>query len=75
MDLQQQLIFNLLSKKEGYKVYYTIPKHKLNIGINKTVMFVIKDDEIVYLPPKDISQFHMKQACDNFIEKELENVR
>lgn len=75
MDLQQQLIFNLLSKKEGYKVYYTIPKYKLDIGINKTVMFVIKDDEIVYLPPKDISRFHMKQACDNFIEKELENVR
>ena len=71
MDLQQQLIFNLLSKKEGYKVYYTIPKHKLDIGINKTVMFVIKDDEIVYVPPKDVSQFHMKIACDEFIEKQI----
>ena len=75
MDLQQQLIFDLLSEKESYKVYYTIPKHKLDIGITKTIMFVIKDDEIVYVPPKGISQFHMKQACDDFIEKELENVR
>lgn len=75
MNVQQKLIFDLLSEKEGYKVYYTIPKHKLDIGINKAIMFVIKDDEIVYVPPKDISQFHMKVACDEFIEKELENVR
>lgn len=71
MDNQQQLIFDLLSEKEGYKVYYTILKHKLDIGINKTIMFVIKDDEIVYVSPKDISQFHMKIACDEFIETRL----
>lgn len=75
MNIQQKLIFDLLSEKEGYKVYYTIPKHKLDIGINKAIMFVIKDDEIVYLPTNKRSQFHMKRDCDEFIEKELENVR
>lgn len=71
MNLQQKLIFDLLSEKEGYKVYYTIPKHKLDIGINKTIMFVIKDDEIVYLPTNKRSQFHMKRACDEFIENQI----
>lgn len=32
-------------------------------------MFVMKDDEIVYLPKYVNSQFRMKQACDEFIEK------
>ena len=71
MNLQQKLIFDLLSEKEGYKVYYTIPKHKLDIGINKAIMFVIKDDEIVYLPTNKRSQFHMKRACDEFIENQI----
>ena len=71
MNNQQKLIFDLLSEKEGYKVYYTIPKHKLDIGITKTIMFVIKDDEIVYLPTNKRSQFHMKRACDEFIEKQI----
>ena len=71
MNNQQKLIFDLLSEKEGYKVYYTIPKHKLDIGLNKTIMFVIKDDEIVYLPTNKRSQFHMKRACDEFIEKQI----
>lgn len=74
MNLQQRLIFDLLSEKEGYKVYYTIPKHKLDIGINETIMFVIKNDEIVYVPKYVNSQFKMKRVCDKFIEKELENV-
>jgi len=71
MNLQQKLIFDLLSEKKGYKVYYTIPKHKLDIGINKTIMFVMKDDEIVYLPTNKRSQFHIKRACDEFIEKQI----
>ena len=44
-------------------------------GNEKTIMFVFKDDEIVYVPKYVNSQFKMKQACDDFIEKELENVR
>lgn len=71
MNVQQKLIFDLLTEKEGYKVYYTIPKHKLDIGITKTIMFITKDDEIVYVPPKGISQFHMKRACDEFIENQM----
>ena len=70
MDNQQQLIFDLLSEKDGYKIYYTIPKHKLDIGRTKAIMFVIKDDEIVYLPTNKRSQFHMKRACDEFIEEQ-----
>ena len=71
MNNQQQLIFDLISEKEGYKVYYTIPKHKLDIGINKMIMFVIKDDEIVYLPTNKRSQFHMKRSCDEWIEEQI----
>lgn len=71
MNNQQKIIFELLSEKKGYCVYYTIPKHKLDIGINKTIMFVMKDDEIVYLPTNKRSQFHMKRACDEFIENQI----
>lgn len=70
MSNPQKIIFEPLSEKKGYCVYYGIPKHSLSIRI-KTIMFVIKDDEIVYIPPKDISQFHMKRACDEFIEKQI----
>ena len=70
----KNITFELLSEKEGYKVYYTIPRHKLDIGISKMIIFVIKDDEIVYLPTNKRSQFHMKRACDEFIEKEIMNV-
>lgn len=34
-------------------------------------MFVLKDDEIMYVPKYIHNQFKMKQACDDFIEKEL----
>ena len=71
MNVQQKLIFDLLTEKEGYKVYYTIPKYKLDIGITKTIMFIIKDDEIVYVPTNKRSQFHMKRACDEFIENQI----
>lgn len=70
----KSITFELLSEKEGYKVYYTIPKHKLDIGINKMIMFIIKDDEIVYLPTNKRSQFHMKRDCDEFIEKQIMNI-
>jgi hypothetical protein len=32
----------------------------------------MKDDEIVYLPTNKRSQFHMKRACDEFIEERLQ---
>jgi hypothetical protein len=70
MNNQQKIIFEPLSEKKGYCVYYGIPKHSLSIRI-KTIMFVIKDDEIVFLPNNKTSQFRMKKECDEFIEKQI----
>ena len=69
MSNPKDLIFNLLSENNGYSIYYTIPRHNLDIGNSKTMMFVMKDDEIVFLPNNKRSQFHMKRECDEFIEK------
>lgn len=69
MSNPKDLIFNLLSEDDGYAIYYAIPRHNLDIGNNKTMMFVVKDDEIVFLPNTKRSQFHMKKECDEFIEK------
>ena len=69
MSNPKDLIFNLLSENNGYSIYYAIPRHNLDIGNSKTMMFVMKDDEIVYVPKYVNSQFRMKQACDEFIEK------
>ena len=69
MSNPKDLIFNLLSENNGYCIYYTIPRHNLDIGNSKTMMFVMKDDEIVFLPNTKRSQFHMKKECDEFIEK------
>ena len=69
MSNPKDLIFNLLSENNSYSIYYAIPRHNLDIGNSKTMMFVMKDDEIVYVPKYVNSQFRMKQACDEFIEK------
>ena len=69
MSNPKDLIFNLLSENNGYSIYYAVPRHNLDIGNSKTMMFVMKDDEIVYVPKYVNSQFRMKQACDEFIEK------
>ena len=69
MSNPKDLIFNLLSENNGYSIYYAIPRHNLDIGNSKTIMFVMKDDEIVYVPKYVNNQFRMKQACDEFIEK------
>ena len=69
MSNPKDLIFNLLSEDDGYDIYYAIPRHNLDIGNSKTMMFVIKDNEIVYVPKYVNSQFKMKQACDEYIEK------
>ena len=69
MSNPKNLIFNLLSEDDGYAIYYAIPKHNLDIGKCKTIMFVMKDDEIVYLPNTKRSQFHMKKECDEYIKE------
>ena len=75
MSNPKEIIFKLLSEDNGYNIYYAIPYGSIKLGNEKTIMFVFKDDEIVYVPKYVNSQFKMKQACDDFIEKELENVR
>lgn len=74
-NIKKILMFTKIGEKEGYEIYYTIAPHFIKAGNEKTIMFVFKDDEIVYIPKYVNSQFKMKQACDDFIEKELENVR
>ena len=69
MNNTKDLIFNLLSENNGYSIYYVIPRHNLDIGNTKNIMFVMKDDERVYLPNNKRSRFHMKRECDEFIEK------
>ena len=74
-NIKKILMFTKIGGKEGYEIYYTIAPHFIKTGNEKTIMFVFKDDEIVYVPKYVNSQFKIKQACDDFIEKELENVR
>ena len=74
-NIKKILMFTKIGGKEGYEIYYTIAPHFIKTGNEKTIMFVFKDDEIIYVPKYVNSQFKMKQACDDFIEKELENVR
>ena len=73
MSNPKDLIFNLLSENNGYGIYYAIPRHNLDIGNSKTMMFVMKDDEIVFLPNNKRSQFHMKKECDKYIEENIDD--
>lgn len=71
MSNPKNLIFNLLSENNGYSIYYAIPRHNLDIGNSKAMMFVMKDDEIVFIPINKRSQFHMKKECDEYIEENI----
>ena len=73
--LQKSLTFKMIDKKDNYEIYYTVVSHSIKTGNEKTIIFVLKDDEIVFVPKYIHNQFKMKQACNDFIEKELENVR
>lgn len=72
---QKILTFTRINEKEGYEIYYTTASHPIKTGNEKGIMFVMKDDEIVYVPKYIHNQFKMKRACDDFVEKELENVQ
>lgn len=69
MSNSKEIIFKLLSEDNGYNIYYAIPYGYIKLGNEKTIMFVIKDNEIVYVPKYVNSQFKMKQACDEYIEE------
>ena len=69
MSNPKEIVFKLLNEKDGYGIYYAIPTGHIKTGNEKTVMFVIKDNIIVYIPDSNLDQFHMKRACDEFIER------
>ena len=73
-NIKKILMFTRISEKEGYEIYYTVAPHFIKTGNEKTMMFVFKDDEIIYVPKYVNSQFKMKQACDEFIEKQITNI-
>lgn len=70
MSNPKEIVFKLLNEENGYGIYYAIPTRLIKTGNEKTVMFVIKDNIIVYILDSTLDQFHMKKVCDEFIEKE-----
>lgn len=70
-NIKKILMFTRISEKEGYEIYYTIAPHFIKSGNEKTIMFVFKDDEIVYVPKYVNSQFRMKRDCEDWIEKQI----
>ena len=48
MSNPRNLIFNLLSEDDGYAIYYAIPKHNLNIGKCKAILFSYEIDFFLY---------------------------
>lgn len=66
--MKNELIFKLIDEKKGYRIYYCIPTNSIKTGNEKSIMIVVKDAEIVYVPEYVNSQFKMKCKCDKFIE-------
>ena len=66
--MKSELIFKLIGEKKGYRTYYCIPTNSIKTGNEKSIMIVVKDAEIVYVPEYINSQFKMKCKCDKFIE-------
>lgn len=71
VNIKKILMFTRISEKEGYEIYYTVAPHFIKSGNEKTIMFVFKDDEIVYVPKYVNSQFRMKRDCEDWIEKQI----
>lgn len=65
----KQMEFKLLSDDYGYKTYYK------TFHNGDTIMFVLKDSKIVYIPPQEVSQFYMKLACEQWIEITLKELK
>lgn len=72
-DSKFKKIKNPQIEQYGYEIYYchpSIQKHNLDIGISKICMFVMKDNDIIYVPEKQKSEFDMVQKCYDFIEED-----
>lgn len=71
-DLIFKKIENPQIEQYGYSIYYcrlNKQKHKLDTSISKVCMFVMKDNDIIYVPEKQKSEFDMVQKCYDFINK------
>lgn len=66
--MKNELIFKLIDENKDYRIYYCIPTNSIKTGNEKSIMIVVKDAEIVYVPEYVNSQFEMKRKCDKFIE-------
>lgn len=67
------LDFKIIYQKSGYDVCFALPKNKsgLDIGIQKGVIFIKKDNDILFVADPSLDQFHMKLQCDDYIENRL----
>lgn len=68
-----KLVFNLLKAFDNYSIYYCIPmeQRKVKCGMGQTCMFVMRGDEIVFVPKNFRSQYQALTQCENFIESEI----
>ena len=72
-DLIFKKIENPQIEQYGYEIYYCHPskqKTSLDISISKICMFVMKDNDIIYVPERHRSEFTMLQNCYDFIEED-----
>lgn len=76
-DLIFKKIENPQIEQYGYSIYYCHPnkqKYNLNTCITKICMFVMKDNDIIYVPEKQKSEFDMVQKCYDFINENIRKV-
>ena len=69
--MKNELIFKLIDEKKDYRIYHCIPTNSIKTGNEKSIMIVVKDSEIVYVPEYVNSQFKMKCKCDKFIDDDF----
>lgn len=70
----QTLEFRLSERIRGYEIYYAVPnsQRKTHTGLSgRTAMFVMKGDEIVFIPKNYRSQYQARNQCSNWIEEQL----
>lgn len=73
--MNDELTFTLLKKVDQYGIYYCVPSTqcRLKCGMDRSCMFVMRCDEIVFIPRNYRSQYQAIIQCENFIENEMQN--
>lgn len=69
----EDLDFKIICQNNGYDICFALPKNKsgLDIGIQKGILFVKDDNDILFVADPSLDQFHMKLQCDDYIENRL----